>query len=59
MINLIDTTHEITNQLQHDASIKRTKETEKIQAYYEGYIQACEDFGRRMRSELIEQSNGE
>lgn len=59
MSNLLDTINEITNQLEHNASIKKAKETEKIQAYYEGYVQACEDFGKRMRAELIEQSNKE
>ena len=59
MSNLLDTINEITNQLEHNASIKKAKEMERVQAYYEGYEQACEDIGRRMRLELIEQINGE
>lgn len=47
---LMDKTHEITDDLECLASKKLNEE----QAYYKGYIQACEDFGRRMRSVIRE-----
>lgn len=56
MSNLLDRIDEIANQLERNASIKNAKEMERVQAYYEGYRQACEDFCRGMRSEVISQS---
>lgn len=50
---LIDMSHEITDKLQHEASAKLAEE----QAYHKGYVQACEDFGRRLRQALYEQTN--
>lgn len=48
---LTDKTHEITNDLERCASKKLSEE----QAYYKGYIQACEDFGRKMRGAIIQE----
>ena len=45
--NLIDISHDITIELQHEASIKLSE----ARAYYDGYVKACEDFGRRIREE--------
>ena len=50
---LIDKTNAITDSLQHAASKKLNEE----QAYYNGYVQACEDFGRALRMEIYEQDN--
>ena len=51
----IDKVHEITDALENKASIKKSKELEKVNAYYEGYTQACEDFGRAMRQAISEE----
>ena len=48
---IIDISHDITNELQHEASVKLSE----AQAYYKGYVQACEDFGRRLRQEMYTQ----
>lgn len=48
---IINKTHEITDELEHIAHQKLIEE----QKYHEGYIQACEDFGRRMRAEIIQE----
>ena len=50
---LMDMTHEITDELQRNASIKLSE----ARAYYDGYVQASEDYGRRLRAELINQTN--
>lgn len=47
-----DMTHDITNALEHEASMKRASEVAKAQSYYEGYIQACNDYGRRIRDSI-------
>lgn len=47
---MIDKTHEITDQLEHEASVRLNAE----QAYYNGYVQACEDYGRRVRGAIIQ-----
>lgn len=57
MDSTIGKLNEITIQLEREASYKRSKETEKIQAYYEGYIAGIEEICRRM--EELEQSNME
>lgn len=50
---LIDITHKITDELEHEASSKLAE----AQAYHKGYVQACEDYGRRLRREIYEQLN--
>ena len=42
---IIDETHKITEALEHEA----TQKLNDAQAYYKGYVQACEDYGRRIR----------
>lgn len=42
---IIDETHKITEALENEA----TKKLNDAQAYYKGYVQACEDYGRRIR----------
>lgn len=49
---MYDRVNNITDELQHEAEEKLAKE----QAYYGGYIQACEDFGRRMRMEIAKEA---
>lgn len=44
---------EITDMLQKAAGEK----LRNAQAYYEGYVQACEDFSRNIRAELIEEAS--
>lgn len=48
---MIEKTHKITDQLEHEASVRLNEE----QAYYNGYVQACEDFGRRVRGAIIQE----
>ena len=50
----LDKTREITDTLEYEASRRKRTELTKINAYYEGYTQACEDYGRRMREEIQE-----
>ena len=41
--------HEIADMLEHQANAKLNEAT----AYRNGYVQACEDFGRAIREKLI------
>lgn len=41
----VDRVHEITDTLERQAGI----ELQKATSYHEGYVKACEDFGREMR----------
>ena len=54
---MIDRIHEITDALEHEAAIRRAKEEAATKAYYEGYIDACEAFGKRMRAEIQNQDS--
>lgn len=47
---LTDKIHEITDQLERQAGI----ELQKATSYHDGYIKACEDFGRVMRMTIME-----
>lgn len=47
----LDKVYEITDMLERKANDELNKAT----AYHEGYIQACEDFGREIRLKLIEE----
>lgn len=42
---IIDETHKITDALEPEAA----NELNDAQAYYKGYVQACEDYGRRIQ----------
>lgn len=44
--------YEITDMLERKANT----ELQKATAYHEGYIQACEDFGREIRDLIYEQN---
>lgn len=46
----MDKTHEITDELEHQAGT----ELQKAILYHKGYVQACEDFGREMRRMISE-----
>lgn len=48
---IIDETHKITDELEHEATLK----LKDAQAYYKGYVQACEDYGRRIRQMCFEE----
>lgn len=54
-----DQVHKITDKLEHEANLEKAKRINEIEAYYAGYNQACEDFGRKIRLELITASKGE
>lgn len=45
----VNKVHEITDRLEHQAGI----ELQKATSYHEGYVKACEDFGREMRQEIL------
>lgn len=47
---IIDETHKITDELEREA----TKKLNEAQAYYKGYVQACEDYGRKIRQVIYE-----
>ena len=43
-----DKVNDIEDRLEHKAIV----ELQKAEAYSKGYVQACEDFGREMRSAI-------
>ena len=45
-----DKVHEIVEALERKANV----ELQRATAYHNGYIQACEDFGRAIRQELLD-----
>lgn len=45
----VDMIYKITDRLEHQAGI----ELQKTTSYHKGYVQACEDFGRKMRQEIL------
>ena len=45
----IDKVHEITNEFEHKANEEFGSSVERAKVYREGYVQACEDFGKKMR----------
>lgn len=49
----IDRVHEITDTLEHAANM----ELQKATAYRDGYVKACEDFGREMRLYISSQTD--
>ena len=51
----VDKVHEITDTLERKANI----EMQKSISHHQGYIQACEDFGREMRRMISEEQDEE
>lgn len=51
----VDKVNEITDALEHKANA----ELQKATAYHNGFMQACEDFGRAIRQELIDENEEE
>lgn len=49
---LIKKTREITDRLEYEVM----KKLNEAQAYHKGYVQACEDFGKEIRSEIYDQN---
>ena len=45
----LDQVHEITDILEHKAVENCDEYIRKAQSYRDGYIQACEDFGREIK----------
>ena len=50
---IVDQTHEIADMLETQANI----ELQKATSYHKGYIQACEDFGQALRSNIENKEN--
>lgn len=48
----VDKVHEITDMLEHKAIENCDEYIRKAQPYRDGYVQACEDFGREMRQAI-------
>ena len=44
--NMID---KMTNAMEHEANVKCSNEVEKANTFRDGYIQACEDYNRRLK----------
>lgn len=47
----------IANELQHNASVKCSREIEKSQAYQQGYVDGIEAFYKYIRQERILDAN--
>lgn len=45
----VDKVHEITDTLEREANEKCDEDIKKAKEFRDGYVQACEDFGRKMR----------
>lgn len=50
----IDRIHELTDMLEHQAH----NELQKATSFHNGYIKACEDFGRAVRNEIYNDEKG-
>ena len=50
----IDRIHEITDMLEQQAH----NELQKATSFHNGYVKACEDFGRVLRDEIYSDKNG-
>ena len=55
----LDQVHEITDILEHKAVENCDEYIRKAQSYRDGYIQACEDFGREIRRAISTECNME
>lgn len=53
----LDKVHEITDTLERKAVENCDDYNRKAQAYRDGYIQACEDFGREIRHAISTDRN--
>lgn len=53
----LDKVHEITDRLEHQATENCNESIRKAQSYRDGYIQACEDFGREIRRAISADRN--
>ena len=51
----LDKVHEITDKLEDIANKKLAEDIRKATEYRDGYVQACEDFGREMRRMISEE----
>lgn len=48
-MNLSNKANEIADRLQHEATVKYSKQMAEVTAEKNGYVQACEDFARELR----------
>lgn len=55
----VDKVHEITDMIEHKAVENCDAYIRKAQSYRDGYVQACEDFGREIRRMISEERNKE
>lgn len=51
----VDKVHEITDKLEHEAVEKCEECIRHATSYRDGYMQACEDFGREMRRAISQE----
>lgn len=49
MKNIVDESHKIADDLEHAATERHAKEAAESEAARKAYVQACEDFARRIR----------
>lgn len=50
---IIEKINKTIDELEHEAAVRLNEQ----QAYHSGYVQACEDFGRRLRGSIILEEN--
>lgn len=50
---IIERINKTTDELEHEAAARLNEQ----QAYHSGYVQACEDFGRRLRGSIIQNTD--
>lgn len=55
MKNLVDESHRIADELEHKAKQRCEKEIAESEAGRKAYVEACEDFARRIRELAREQ----
>lgn len=55
MMTKLEKVHEITDKLEDIANKKLAEDIRKATEYRNGYVQACEDFGREMRRMISEE----
>lgn len=56
-MTLTDLSHEIADDLEYKAEQERNKKIRDAETHYNAYVQACEDFGRRLRDHAQQQEN--
>ena len=57
MKNMVDESHRIADELEHKAKERCMKEIAESEAGRKAYVEACEDFARRIRELVREQDD--